>query len=178
MKKPYPRNGTSPAGICAADVTKGGGPMRKLLSALLGATVGAAAAFLFDPDRGRARRARLSAQSAGVLRRGLRGAGRQGRLLAAQASGSIAALRSSAQPGEPANDATLKDRVESALLRDQSIPKGSININAEQGIVVLRGEVQSEDLRTGLESRAAEVRGVWYVENLLHLPGEPAVTHR
>jgi osmotically-inducible protein OsmY len=152
--------------------------MQRLLSALLGATVGAAAAFLFDPDRGRARRAQLGSQSAGMARRGWRGAGRQGRLLAARVAGSLSAMRATGGRGETANDSTLKDRVESELLRDASIPKGAININAEQGIVVLRGEVSSEEQRTALESRAAEVRGVWYVENLLHLPGEPAVTHR
>jgi osmotically-inducible protein OsmY len=79
---------------------------------------------------------------------------------------------------EPANDATLKDRVEGALLGDPAIPKGDININAEQGIVVLRGEVPDDAIRTALEQRAAQVRGVWYVENLLHLPGEPAMSQR
>jgi osmotically-inducible protein OsmY len=87
-------------------------------------------------------------------------------------------MRAGTRPIEPANDATLKDRVESELMRDPSMPKGAININAEQGIVVLRGEVATEEQRAAIESRAAQVRGVWYVENLLHLPGEPAVTHR
>jgi osmotically-inducible protein OsmY len=152
--------------------------MRKLLSGLLGATVGAAVAFLFDPDRGRARRARLMDQSAGMLRHGWRGAGRQGRLLGARVSGGLSAMRASGRPAEQANDATLKDRVESELLRDPKIPKGALNINAEQGIVVLRGEVPDEKMREKIESRASQVRGVWYVENLLHLPGEPAATRR
>jgi hypothetical protein len=33
-------------------------------------------------------------------------------------------------------------------------------------------------MRTALAERAAAVRGVWYVENLLHLPGEPALARR
>jgi hypothetical protein len=33
-------------------------------------------------------------------------------------------------------------------------------------------------MRSTLEERAAAIRGVWYVENLLHLPGEPAPTMR
>lgn len=152
--------------------------MRRLLSGLLGATVGVGVAFLFDPDRGRARRAQLMNQSAGMLRRGWRGAGRQGRLLGSRLSGGLSAMRAAGRPAEQANDATLKDRVESELLRDPKIPKGAININAEQGIVVLRGEVPDEKMRDRIESRAAQVRGVWYVENLLHLPGEPAMTRR
>ena len=152
--------------------------MRRLLGGLLSASLGAAAAFLFDPDRGRARRARLRDQSAAMLRRGVRLAERQRRLLTSRATGSLAAARASRAPGEPANDATLKDRVESELLRDPQVPKGMINGNAEQGIVVLRGEVPDETIRAGLEERAAQVRGVWYVENLLHLPGEPAMTRR
>jgi hypothetical protein len=152
--------------------------MRKLLSALLGATVGAAAAFLLDPDRGRGRRARLIDQSAGMLRRGWRVAGRQGRLLGSRVNGGLSAMRAAGRPAERANDATLKERVESELLRDPEIPKGAINISAEQGIVVLRGEVPDDEMRARIESRAAQVRGVWYVENLLHLPGEPAITQR
>ena len=73
---------------------------------------------------------------------------------------------------------TVRDRVESELLGDPSVPKGAINISAERGIVVLRGEVPDEGMRTQLGERAAAVRGVWSVENLLHLPGEPALTHQ
>ena len=90
----------------------------------------------------------------------------------------LAAIRARGAPGEAVNDATLKDRVESELLRDAAIPKGAININAEQGVVVLRGEVPDDDMRSALATRAAEIHGVWYVENLLHLPGEPAMTRR
>jgi hypothetical protein len=152
--------------------------MRRLLNGLLVAALGAAAAFLFDPERGRARRARLIDQSAAFLRRGWRAADREGRMLAARAGGTLAAMRPGHGVIAPANDATLKDRVESELLRDPAVPKGDININAEQGIVVLRGEVPDDDMRAALEQRAAQVRGVWYVENLLHLPGEPATTRR
>jgi gas vesicle protein len=153
--------------------------MSRLFGGLLAATLGALAAFLFDPERGRARRARLGGESAAVLRRGWRGAERQGRILTSLAAGKVSALRAAAErPGEPANDATLKDRVESELLGDPGVPKGGINVNAEQGIVVLRGEVPDERTRADLEKRAGHVRGVWYVENLLHLPGEPAVARR
>ena len=155
--------------------------MGKLLSALLGGTIGAAAMLLFDPARGRARRARLVDQTAATARRTWHTVTRQGRMLASTATGKLAAIRAAgadrAEADRP-NDPTLTDRVESELLRDPKMPKGAININAQQGIVVLRGEVPSAAVRSRLEKRAGEVRGVWYVENLLHLPGEPAPTAR
>jgi osmotically-inducible protein OsmY len=44
--------------------------------------------------------------------------------------------------------------------------------------VVLRGEVPTDAMREKLEKRASAIAGVWSVENLLHLPGEPAPTLR
>jgi hypothetical protein len=148
--------------------------MSRLLSASLGAALGATAALLLDPARGRARRARLVDRSAGFARHLIHAGERQLRHLGSLVTGKLSALRSLGEPTEWANDATLKERVESELLGDPKVPKGAININAEQGIVVLRGEVPSERMRTRLAKRAGEVHGVWYVENLLHLPGEPA----
>ena len=152
--------------------------MTRLMSAAIGATLGAAAAVLLDPTRGRARRAELVDRSAALVRHGARATGRQLRFAGSLLTGKLAALRAMGGPAEWANDATLKERVESELLGDPKVPKGTININAEQGIVVLRGEVPSERMRARLAKRAGEVHGVWYVENLLHLPGEPAPTVR
>ena len=152
--------------------------MGRLLTALLGAALGAAAALLLDPDRGHSRRVRLADQAGALARRTRRSVDRQRRLALSRAAGSIAALRARGRASTPANDATLKERIESELLRDRAIPKGAININAEQGIVVLRGEVPTDTMREKLAARAGEIDGVWYVENLLHLPGEPAPTVR
>jgi osmotically-inducible protein OsmY len=70
------------------------------------------------------------------------------------------------------NDATLVQKVESEVFRDPSIPKGRINVNAENGVVFLRGEVDSPELIKSLEHATREVKGVQAVENLLRLaPG-------
>lgn len=149
-----------------------------LLPALLGTAVGAFAAWLLDPERGRGRRARLADQASAVARRGVRVADRQWRMVTARTAGKLAgALRSDEEP-EAVNDATLKEKVESTLLRNAKLPRGTININAEQGIVVLRGEVPDDVTREKLEKKASAIPGVWSVENLLHLPGEPAPTLR
>ena len=152
--------------------------MARVLIGLVGAALGAAAALLLDPARGRSRRARLADQGAATLRRVWRGGSRRRRMLVSRAAGLVGAMRAGAlaegRDRERPSDPTLKDRVESELLGDPRVPKGSININAQQGIVVLRGEVPNAKLRSRLEKQAAAIHGVWYVENLLHLPGEPA----
>ena len=79
---------------------------------------------------------------------------------------------------EPVDDVTLAQEVESRLFRDAGVPKGQINVNAEEGVVFLRGVVERrEDIeRAGDEARRMKrVRGV---ENLLHTPGTPAPAAR
>jgi osmotically-inducible protein OsmY len=77
---------------------------------------------------------------------------------------------------ERLNDPALARKVESEVFRGEEIPKGSISVNAEYGVVYLRGEVPSRELMDELTTRARAVDGVRAVENLTHLPGEPAKT--
>jgi len=72
------------------------------------------------------------------------------------------------------NDATLSDRVKTALFRDQSVPKGDIDVNAVNGVVTLRGQVSDAELPARLEDEARKVSGVRDVQNLLHGQGEGA----
>jgi osmotically-inducible protein OsmY len=94
--------------------------------------------------------------------------------VASTAEGKIEALTIAGTRVGPIDDVTLRDRAESQLFRDPEIPKGSINISAERGILVLRGEVPDAAMRERLGREAEGVEGVWSVHNLLHLPGEPA----
>ncbi len=72
---------------------------------------------------------------------------------------------------EELDDSTLVNKVESIVFRHRDVPKGQININAENGVVFLRGEVERPELVDALEARVLKVRGVRGVENLLHTPG-------
>ena len=74
------------------------------------------------------------------------------------------------------DDVTLARKVETEIFRDSDIPKGRINVNAENGKVVLRGEVEQPEMIKDLEKRTKKVQGVQEVENLLHVPGTPAPT--
>ncbi|HEY8103130.1 MAG TPA: BON domain-containing protein [Gaiellaceae bacterium] len=76
------------------------------------------------------------------------------------------------------DDATLKDKVESELFRDEHEIKGAININAQQGVVQLRGEVPSQDLIDALVERTRKIHGVRDVESLLHTPATAAPMHQ
>ena len=98
--------------------------------------------------------------------------------------GQVKGAAQSATPGagrEPAeerlNDPALARKVESEIFRDADVPKGQINVNAENGKVVLRGEVDSPELIDDLVGKARKVQGVQDVENLLHTPGRPAPMH-
>lgn len=144
-----------------------------LATGLVGAAAGAVASFLLDPVRGRARRAQLRDRGLATIRRGARRAAQAVNRARADVDGRVQALRASrAADTRPIDDATLGDRIQSSVFRDPSLPKGTINVNVERGIVVLRGEVPDAETRTRLVSEVEAVDGVWSVRDLLHLPGE------
>jgi osmotically-inducible protein OsmY len=76
------------------------------------------------------------------------------------------------------DDVTLAQQVESELVREDKTPKGQISVNAANGVVQLRGEVEQPELIDELVQRARSVEGVLDVENLLHLPGQEAPMHQ
>ena len=154
---------------------RGAGWVGTTLIASITAVAGAIAAFLLDPARGRARRARLVDQGGATVRRAARHAERAVHAVRSTASARLAGTtHREAHEDELLDDVTLTSKVETKLFRDQSVPKGSININVERGIVVLRGEVPDPEMRDRLAAEAGSIGGVWSVHNMLHLPGEPA----
>lgn len=147
--------------------------MKKLFA--LVAAVGAALAYFLDPQNGKRRRHVTADRIAGFFRQRGRDVGRAGRAVTSEAYGvakKATHLREEQKP-QP-NDATLTSKVESEIFRDPDVPKGQVSVNSEQGVVYLRGEVESPDLITQLEKAARKVQGVQDVENLLHVPGSKA----
>jgi osmotically-inducible protein OsmY len=146
---------------------------------VLFAAIGAAVAFLLDPRSGRRRRAELRDRSAALVRRSYRRVARAERHAEADAYGLSQKARHLHEEPKPApDDATLAQKVETEIFRDPKVPKGQINVNAERGTVVLRGQVDTPELIRVLEERTRKVQGVQDVENLLHLPGTPAPMHQ
>lgn len=72
------------------------------------------------------------------------------------------------------DDVDLAHKVETVLFRDPSVPKGRISVNAERGVVFLRGEILEGDVIRDVEAAVRRIPGVHGVANLLHLPGSPA----
>jgi osmotically-inducible protein OsmY len=140
------------------------------LFALAGA-IGAALAYFFDPDSGRRRRKMLVDKAGKYVRQGAQ----QAQGVGAQAQGlkERATHREAEQPKPQPDDVTLARKVETEIFRDAEVPKGQINVNAEDGVVFLRGEVQP-DMIEELAAKARNVQGVRGVENLLHAPGQEA----
>jgi osmotically-inducible protein OsmY len=148
--------------------------MRKLLG-LIG--LGAALTYFLDPDQGRRRRAVASDRLAAFFRRRARQGEQLGKSVTAQAEGMAQkAKHLQEEPKPQPDDVTLTRKVESEIFRDDDVPKGQINVNAENGKVYLRGEVGKPELIKDLEERTRKVQGVQDVENLLHLPGTEAPT--
>ena len=141
------------------------------------ALMGAALMYFLDPDRGRRRRAIVRDRVLAAARRAGRGVERAEHYAAATTAGQVERL-TAAQPADrrAPNDATLAQRVESVLFRDPAVPKGKLNIGVEEGVVVLRGEVDEPEQIAALERAARDVAGVRGVENLLHLPHPPPRT--
>src|SRR5215211_6430386 len=146
--------------------------MMQLRALLLGGVAGAALVYMLDPDRGRRRRAMARDRLVATFRRGGRRAGRLRRRIGAGAYGvrqKVTHLRP--EDASTPDDVTLVRRVESEVFRDPDVPKGQININAEDGVIILRGQVERPEQIEELEARVRKVHGVRDVDNLLHLPG-------
>jgi osmotically-inducible protein OsmY len=144
---------------------------------LAAAMGGAALAYFLDPQQGRRRRHVTRDRALSLAKHGAR----RGRKLVSHASsdarGYVERARHARGGAEDLDDRTLVDKVESIVFRDRDVPKGQINVNAENGVIFLRGEVERPELVETLEARVRKVRGVRGVENLLHLHGTAAPNH-
>jgi osmotically-inducible protein OsmY len=148
--------------------------MRKLLGV---ASAVAALTYFFDANSGARRRAMLRDRTLALFRRGARKGEQAGRAVAAEAYGVTQKVQHRTEEDKgPLDDVTLARKVETEIFRDADVPKGQINVNAEYGVVFLRGEVTSPDMIRDLEEQARKVQGVSEVRNLLHTPGTPAPT--
>lgn len=145
------------------------------LSTLAGAT-GAAAGYIFDPDRGRARRAQARDQLLSRARTARRELDKRARYAAGTATGVARRATGAGSGSDSLVDTALARKVESVIFRPEDAPKGRVSVNAEDSVVFLRGEVETQDQIEMLVRGAEHVEGVREVRNLMHLPGEPAPT--
>jgi osmotically-inducible protein OsmY len=145
------------------------------LAALVGATCGALAEFFFLDRRNAARRRHLIRdRTRAAMRRRAHASVRRAKYLEGVAEG-IAHRASQVAPGRRArrerpDDITLAQRVESTAFRRAHVPKDSVSVNAENGVVFLRGQLERPEDIEALARAVAAVEGVREVRNLLHTP--------
>jgi hypothetical protein len=151
-------------------------PMVPLPLVWLGAAVGAGLVYFLDPDRGKGRRAQTRDRLAATFRRAGRAAGKRRRLSQGPITGLAARVAGAVSSRESMNDATLTAKVESELFRDAEVPKGRINVNAENGTVILRGVAESRDQIEQLLAQTASIAGVRVARSLLRTDDEPVET--
>jgi hypothetical protein len=168
-------------------------PMRRLTRVAVVAGIGAAAAYLFDPQQGEARRQAL-AERLSSLRTTL--PGQTGPGAPTEAAGGDGGDGPSAPapsggplgPGlegrvgnewrpdvpEPSASHVLEDKVRSEVLGRAEFDRLGVHVNDVQGIIELRGEVAGDEVRGRLVEAVRQVAGVQGVTDLTHQPGEPA----
>ena len=139
--------------------------------------LGATLAHFFDPVSGRRRRKVGLDRVAGMVRSAWRRSQRALRLVMARAYGARKQLEHLQEVPKDLDDATLAQKIETRIFRDPDVPKGQINVNVQEGVAQLRGEVPTPDMLEALVEKTREVQGVREVESLLHLPGTQAPMH-
>jgi osmotically-inducible protein OsmY len=85
------------------------------------------------------------------------------RKAAGKAKGAVASVKS-----KEYDDVTLARKVETEIFRPANVPKGSISVNVNDGVVELRGEIPDQQQIDELGTAARKVDGVKDVRNLLH----------
>jgi osmotically-inducible protein OsmY len=139
------------------------------------AGLGALIAYFFDPENGNRRRALARDRIPALFRRSTVRVEKAAQTVTSEAKATKAKVthRKEAEKPQP-DDVTLARKVETEIFRGDDVPKGQINVNAENGKVVLRGEVEKPAMIKDLEKRTRKVQGVREVENLLHTPESAA----
>ena len=149
----------------------------KLRGFFVGGVLGTLGAVFFDPQQGKRRRAMVADRTVGLFRSTGRRAERAGRGVGARVYGMSQQVQHLKEEPKDFDDVTLARKVETEIFRDADVPKGQIDVNVQEGVVQLRGEVPNPDMLNDLVEKTRKVQGVRDVENLLHLPGTPAPMH-
>jgi osmotically-inducible protein OsmY len=141
--------------------------MNKKLVVPAVAGAGAAIAYLFDPDNGRRRRAITKDRTAAALRTVTRRTGQRARYIEGHVHGAARKVQPD-RTDRMHDDTTIKHKIESEVLRDYDA--ANVNVNVDDGVAFLRGELRRPDQISSLERDVSRVAGVRSVQNLVHTP--------
>jgi osmotically-inducible protein OsmY len=138
---------------------------------LLGGLIGAAIAYFYDPVSGAGRRARLRDQTISELRKTRERAESKSRHLSNVAQGAISELRSPGPDDRDPDDTTIAERIRSEVFGAPDVPKDRIALTVVDGVVELRGELDSDEEIRQIAERVSFVPGVREVRNLMRTHG-------
>lgn len=133
---------------------------------------GAALAYLFDPDRGAARREQLRDQALSRAEHTAEDVDRRAR----SARGRVEGMTARAHGGgefTPESQVDLREHLRQ-VVAEQPFPTTDVTVDVVDGVAALRGQVGTPEEIHALRSAIAGVAGVDRVESYLHLPGTPA----
>jgi hypothetical protein len=147
--------------------------MKRTLSMLTGASVGAAVMYFFDPVAGNRRRALLRDQLIHLFHKaGDRGDARL-RDLRNRAYGAVAEIRGAMRDSHTSiSDDVLVDRVRSQIGRHTS-HASALEVSAHDGVVRLRGPILADEVGCLLDA-IGQIRGVADIEDQLEVHESPA----
>jgi hypothetical protein len=128
--------------------------------------------FILDHEHAARHRHRARERGLAVLRRRSRDFARRAKYLEGVAQG-VGYKTAHSLPGvgghkAPPDDVTLTQKVESIAFREARVPKEHVNVNAEDGVVSLRGRLERDEQITQLVRATEAIEGVRSVNNLLH----------
>jgi hypothetical protein len=156
--------------------TEASGRLQLFGAFVCGAVLGTAWTYFWDGERGRLRRHLTRDKFASRWRGTTQAFESSARFAAAETYGASQRIsHAGQQEWSVPNDVALADRVKTKLFGDPRIPAGRISVNAEAGIVVLRGELDRPDQIRDVEDAVNRLPGVRGVHNLLHLQGTPVL---
>ena len=155
-------------------------PRRPVIWVIGAFALGVLAMFFFDAHSGRRRRALVRdkvSHGRRVLRRDMpRVAQKRLRFLGGVAKGvghNAADLVPHHLRRGVVDDETLVARVRSEALRGDGVKSGEIHVDAYEGCITLRGQLEHPDEIRRIVTAASRIEGVAQVRSYLHLPGTP-----
>jgi osmotically-inducible protein OsmY len=146
----------------------------KVGTLIVGGAIGAALAYLFDPDSGRGRRVRLRDQAMSEVRKARERADAKKRYVSNVARGRVSELVSPGPDNRQPDDATLSERIRSEVFGAPDVADDRIALTVVDGVAELRGELDAREDVELIADRVAAVPGVTGVRNLLRVHGQAA----
>lgn len=144
----------------------------KLAQILTFGGAGAALAYFFDPDRGRARRTQTRDQLISRARSMTEDVEKQARYVEGQLQG-VRARADGKGKMDPQDDHLIKQGIEQRLAA-AGLDTTDVVIDVTDGVVGLRGQVPSADQLDKVQNETTSVPGVEEIHSWLHLPSAPA----